>query len=151
MYKYLITISMISLIALILVGGYGNLNYTQYSTYFSAKEAEIFAKGYLPEILPTSTIKIRVKNDFKEGSFKIPKPDLANFTNQIASSITFGGTLVYYYWDSENNVIWNFHISKNGYVVYDVNELYGDNEIVIDIETVNNTLNKDATYVAPIS
>jgi len=120
MFKYLI------FIFLVLVNACSDVVKSDYENYIAAKESKLFVKGWLPDILPTSTFEITVKNNLdlstSEGNFKIPESDLEIFTNQLNSGIDFGGEIFYYYWIAEKDTFWIFHIKKNGYVQYEMSD-----------------------------
>ena len=49
--------------ALALISGCSDAVSDEYSTYAQAKEERLFDRGWLPDILPKSTVKIEVNND----------------------------------------------------------------------------------------
>jgi hypothetical protein len=88
-----------------------------YPTYQDAKNARLFLRGWLPDILPLTTINISTSNELdlntSEGSFEIPVKYLPKFI----SHLTEKSGNKYAYKNSESH--WEFTInSKTGYVSY---------------------------------
>ena len=77
----------------------------KYSTLEDARDAELFHRGWLPDILPVSAYDIRVTNDLdantSEGEFSFEPADFPSFAARFES---FNQPFVY----SEDGYTWTF-------------------------------------------
>ncbi len=115
--KWLILILII--ISICLVASFYYLSPTTsdtYNTYQQAKANKLFDRGWLPDILPTTTTDITTHNNLdlntSYGSFIIPINELDNFVKKL--TVINGG---YCYQTSDSR--WQFDINfTNGKVEY---------------------------------
>lgn len=81
--KYFFAISLISFTLQSCIFSNG----INYENMQAAKADRLFEKGWLPEILPTSTVDIKTDNDLdlnmSEGEFRIPIKDLDLFISKL--------------------------------------------------------------------
>ncbi len=117
--KWLILILIV--IAIFVIGSWYYLSPTTsdtYNTYQQAKANKLFDRGWLPNILPTTTTNITTHNNLdlntSYGSFIIPINKLDNFVKKL--------TMVnghYYYQTSDSR--WQFDISfTTGKIEYEL-------------------------------
>jgi len=89
-----------------------------YGTHQDAKDNQLFERGWLPDILPTSTTNIKTQNNFdlntSKGNFKIPKKDLGKFISKLDHILDNN----YSYTEKSRYDIWLFEVNSNGYVNY---------------------------------
>lgn len=90
-----------------------------YSTYQEAKHDNLFMRGWLPDILPETTINIRTANNVdlnhSTGNFTIPEKEMDKFK----SKITKVDERVFYYTENKGGKKWIFTINNdNGHVRY---------------------------------
>jgi hypothetical protein len=89
---------------------------SKYSTLEDARSAELFNRGWLPDILPASAYDIRVTNDLdvnaSEGEFSFDPADFPSFAAQFQS---FYQPFVY----SAGECTWTFFCdSASGHCYY---------------------------------
>lgn len=88
-----------------------------YTTYQQAKDSQLFKRGWLPDILPTTTIDFSISNELdsntSHGSFNIPKADIAQFIDKL-SHVSDNQ----YRYQNGTTSRWMFTISNSGYVEY---------------------------------
>lgn len=93
----------------------------EYSTYAQAKEERLFDRGWLPDILPKSTVTIKVSNDLdantSKGRFIINEPALSEFIAKLESSES---TNEFHFVDGEN--VWVFIVGEDSVVNYTLNK-----------------------------
>ncbi|MEZ9398234.1 hypothetical protein AB4393_20715 [Vibrio splendidus] len=110
--------------ALALMSGCSDVVSDEYSTYAQAKEERLFERGWLPDILPKSTVKIEVNNDLdantSEGSFVISEPALSEF---IAKLKPTESTNQFQFVDDEN--VWVFKVGDDSLVSYTLSKCEG--------------------------
>lgn len=107
------------LILILILSGCSDVITNSYKTYHEAKKDKLFARGWLPDILPKSTKNIISKNNLdlniSSGSFSIPVKDINKFIlkiNKIENN-------KYQYQKIPNGVIWLFTVNnQNGYIAY---------------------------------
>ena len=101
------------LLAAFLVSGCDESVPLSYSTRADAEAEDLFARGWLPEIIPSSSHNISIRNDLdlniSNGDFSFDPSDYGAFVTHLerASSKDEGGSLAHVYED------WTFWI--NGY------------------------------------
>ncbi|MEZ9743830.1 hypothetical protein AB4320_03955 [Vibrio splendidus] len=102
---------------LALMSGCSDVVSDEYSTYAQAKQERLFDRGWLPDILPQSTVKIEVNNDLdantSEGSFIINEPALSEFIGKLKPTES---TNQFQFVDGEN--VWVFKIGDDSLVSY---------------------------------
>ncbi|MEZ9600431.1 hypothetical protein AB4232_16660 [Vibrio sp. 10N.286.46.A8] len=110
--------------ALLLLSGCSDVVSSEYSTYEKAKEERLFDRGWLPDILPESTLNIKVSNDLdsntSEGSFIINEPALSEF---IATLKPTKSTDEFHFIEGEN--IWVFKVGDDSLVSYTLSKREG--------------------------
>ncbi|ARP40470.1 hypothetical protein [Vibrio syngnathi] len=110
--------------ALVLLSGCSDVVSSEYSTYEKAKEARLFDRGWLPDLLPESTLSIKVSNDLdsntSEGSFIINEPTLSEF---IATLKPTKSTDEFHFIEDEN--IWVFKVGDDSLVSYTLSKCEG--------------------------
>ncbi|MEZ9762225.1 hypothetical protein AB4278_04865 [Vibrio splendidus] len=110
--------------ALVLMPGCSDVVSDEYSTYAEAKENRLFDRGWLPDILPRSTVTIKVSNDLdtntSEGSFIITEPALSEF---IAKLKPMESTNQFQFVDDEN--VWVFKVGDDSLVSYTLSKREG--------------------------
>lgn len=85
-----------------------------YDTYREADSEVVFARGWLPEVIPTSSYEISMCNDLdlnsSKGDFKFSTEDLAAFLNELerASELDTYGSRAFRYGK------WIFWIGDDG-------------------------------------
>lgn len=90
---------------------------SNYSTYDDAKNDRLFIRGWLPEILPVSTINIQTSGDLdssiSKGFFDIPVTELPLFISKLSPI----SSQEYSY--AQNNYEWKYMIShETGHITY---------------------------------
>ena len=105
--------------ALLIIGG--DVVTSHYKTYDEAKNDNLFMRGWLPDILPVTTINIKTENNLdlnlSSGGFTIPPNDMHEFTSKIQK--INGNT--YSYKELSEGPSWYFVINNNnGYVSYEL-------------------------------
>jgi len=90
---------------------------SQYASYQKAQEDKLFERGWLPDILPLTTLDIEVNNDLdlneSAGRFIIPEHDLNEFTQYLVSSNQDGE-----YSFRDDSGVWTFNVEPKGEVSY---------------------------------
>ncbi len=106
---------------LALMSGCSDVVSDEYSTYAQAKEERLFDRGWLPDILPKSTVTIKVSNDLdantSKGRFIINEPALSEF---IAKLKPTESTSEFHFVDGEN--VWVFIVGEDSVVNYTLNK-----------------------------
>ena len=96
----------------------------EYSTYAQAKQELLFDRGWLPDILPNSTVTIEVNNDLdantSEGSFIINEPALSEFVGKLKPTES---TNQFQFVDGEN--VWVFKVGDDSLVSYTLSKREG--------------------------
>jgi hypothetical protein len=63
----------------------------RYESVAEARRERLFERGWLPDILPTSAVRIRVSNNLdlnrSEGEFSFSSPDFSAFQSRLASGV----------------------------------------------------------------
>ena len=107
--------------ALALMSGCSDVVSDEYSTYAQAKEERLFDRGWLPDILPKSTLNIEVNNDLdastSKGRFIINEPALSEFIAKLESNES---TNEFNFVDGEN--VWVFIVGEDSVVNYTLNK-----------------------------
>lgn len=115
------TALLLSILILVFLNGVSSVVSEHYLTYNSAKEDNFFERGWLPDILPESTLMIIVNNDVSSntshGVFYINNKDMNEFIDKL--QITEDKNK--YKYISEYNSVWYFNINDNGKVIYSLN------------------------------
>lgn len=115
------TALLLSILILVFFNGVSSVVSEHYLTYNSAKEDNFFERGWLPDILPESTLMIIVNNDVSSntshGVFYINNKDMNEFIDKL--QITEDKNK--YKYISEYNSVWYFNINDNGKVIYSLN------------------------------
>lgn len=114
----IISISVLYLGVLFIVGG--DVVENNYRTYEEAKKDKLFIRGWLPDILPATTISIKTVNNldlnFSNGGFTILREDMDEFK----SKTTRIDDKTYSYTENEGATKWIFVVNnKTGYVSYE--------------------------------
>ncbi|MBT9241380.1 hypothetical protein AB6C71_02465 [Vibrio splendidus] len=106
---------------LALMSGCSDVVSDEYSTYAQAKEERLFDRGWLPDILPKSTLNIEVNNDLdantSKGRFIINEPALSEFIAKLESTES---TNEFHFVDGEN--VWVFIVGEDSVVNYTLNK-----------------------------
>ena len=109
---------------LVLLSGCSDVVSSEYSTYEKAKEARLFDRGWLPDILPESTLSIKVSNDLdsntSEGSFIINESALYEFIGKLQPTES---TNQFQFVDGEN--VWVFKVGDDSLVSYTLSKREG--------------------------
>ncbi|MEZ8344782.1 hypothetical protein [Vibrio splendidus] len=109
---------------LALMSGCSDVVSDEYSTYAQAKQERLFDRGWLPDILPNSTVTIEVNNDLdantSEGSFIINEPALSEFIGKLKPTES---TNQFQFVDGEN--VWVFKIGDDSVVSYTLSKREG--------------------------
>ncbi|MEZ8714825.1 hypothetical protein AB6D81_02395 [Vibrio splendidus] len=109
---------------LVLMSGCSDVVSDEYSTYAQAKQERLFDRGWLPDILPNSTVTIEVNNDLdantSEGSFIINEPALSEFIGKLKLTES---TNQFQFVDGEN--VWVFKIGDDSLVSYTLSKRKG--------------------------
>ncbi|MEZ8202901.1 hypothetical protein ACED47_02340 [Vibrio splendidus] len=107
--------------ALVLMSGCSDVVSDEYSTYAQAKQERLFDRGWLPDILPKSTVKIEVNNDLdantSEGSFIINESALSEFIGKLQPTES---TNQFQFVNGEN--VWVFIVGEDSVVNYTQNK-----------------------------
>ena len=110
--------------ALVLLSGCSDVVSSEYSTYEKANEERLFDRGWLPDILPESTLNIKVSNDLdsntSEGSFIINEPALSEFIGNLKPTES---TNQFQFVDGEN--VWVFKVGGDSFVSYTLSKREG--------------------------
>ncbi|KPL94730.1 hypothetical protein F0235_04455 [Vibrio splendidus] len=110
--------------ALVLMSGCSDVVSDEYSTYAQAKQERFFDRGWLPDILPKSTVKIEVNNDLdantSEGNFVISEPALSEFIGKLKLTES---TNQFQFVDGEN--VWVFKVGDDNLVSYTLSKREG--------------------------
>lgn len=89
-----------------------------YATYVEAREDKLFQRGWLPDILPTSTTNISVNNNLdlntSTGHFNLRPADAPGFIKKLSKL----STNVYSYQGSDAGEMWVFEVYESGDVTY---------------------------------
>ena len=106
---------------LLLASGCSDVVSDEYATYELAQQDRLFDRGWLPDILPSSTLQIEVNNDLdintSEGSFRIYEPQLSEFIAKLTRTPSKGE---YLFTDNDNT--WTFKIADDSLVTYTLNK-----------------------------
>ncbi|SBT11670.1 hypothetical protein [Vibrio celticus] len=109
---------------LALMPGCSDVVIDEYSTYAQAKQELLFDRGWLPDILPKSTVTIEVNNDLdantSEGSFIINEPALSEFVGKLKPTES---TNQFQFVDGEN--VWVFKVGDDSLVSYTLSKSEG--------------------------
>ncbi|MCG6464903.1 hypothetical protein K6U37_13970 [Vibrio parahaemolyticus] len=112
---------LVSTLAMMIVGCSDNVT-TEYSTYAEAKDDNLFERGWLPDILPTSTINIEVTNDLDQntsvGEFFIEKSAVELFLDKVEQT-----EKVNEYRFIRDGHQWIFTMKRDGLVTYRLDDL----------------------------
>ncbi|MCK8072374.1 hypothetical protein [Vibrio sp. 1CM23M] len=107
-----------------LMSGCSDVVSDEYSTYAQAKQERLFDRGWLPDILPRSTLTIEVNNDLdantSEGSFIINEPALSEFIGKLKPTES---TNQFQFVDGEN--VWLFKVRDDSLVSYTLSKSEG--------------------------
>jgi len=108
---------LITFIIILICSGCSDVVNDHYPTYQDAHRERLFLRGWLPEILPLSTVNISISNDLdlssSRGYFEIPVNDLPQFISHLSKMTDDKYTY------KNSNSSWEFTInSKTGYVGY---------------------------------
>lgn len=110
--------------ALVLMSGCSDVVSDEYSTYAQAKKERFFDRGWLPDILPKSIVKIEVNNDLdantSEGNFVISEPALSEFIGKLKLTES---TNQFQFVDGEN--VWVFKVGDDNLVSYTLSKHEG--------------------------
>ena len=115
--------TIIGILALFIVVLYyftlGDIVTRKYNTYIEAKNSKLFARGWLPDILPKTTVNIKTINDLdinrSHGYFNIPEEDINVFISKL-HKLENGE---FSYSNNANKTQWLFVINlDNGHVEY---------------------------------
>ncbi|MGF1825223.1 hypothetical protein L4D17_04265 [Vibrio splendidus] len=110
--------------ALVSMSGCSDVVSDEYSTYAQAKQERLFDRGWLPDILPKSTVKIEVNNDLdvntSEGCFVISEPALSEFIGKLKLTES---TNQFQFVDGEN--VWVFKVGDDNLVSYTLSKHEG--------------------------
>ena len=110
--------------ALALMSGCSDVVSDEYSTYAQAKEERLFDRGWLPDILPKSTLNIEVNNDLdastSKGRFIINEPALSEFIGKLKLTES---TNQFQFVDGEN--VWVFKVGDDNLVSYTLSKREG--------------------------
>lgn len=85
-----------------------------YPTFAAAEADQLFAKGWLPRIIPPSSYNIKTRNDLNlntsQGSFSFQKKDLSKFLSHLTNAPDLSSEKgeVYHYQN------WTFTLSTQG-------------------------------------
>ncbi|EOW0803646.1 hypothetical protein ACN2MB_004695 [Vibrio parahaemolyticus] len=94
---------------------------TEYSTYAEAKNDNLFERGWLPDILPKSTVNIEVTNRLEQntsvGGFFIEKSAIELFLDKVEQTENVNE----YRFIRDNNQ-WVFTVNSDGRVTYRLDE-----------------------------
>ncbi len=116
---YMKTLILISTLAMI-VGCSEDIT-TEYSTYAEAKNDNLFERGWLPDILPKSTVNIEVTNRLDQntsvGEFFIEKSAIELFLDKVEQTENVNE----YRFIRDNNQ-WVFTVNSDGRVTYRLDE-----------------------------
>ncbi|MFM2607705.1 hypothetical protein AAFX30_08775 [Vibrio chagasii] len=106
---------------LLLLSGCSDVVSDQYATYEQAQQDRLFDRGWLPDILPSSTSQIEVNNDLdintSEGSFVINEPQLSAFISNLTPTLSKGE---YHFTDGDNT--WSFKVGDDSIITYTLNK-----------------------------
>lgn len=106
----------------IIVASCSDVVIQRYATYEEAQQQGVFARGWLPEILPASSSDIATTNNLdlntSEGAFKI---DMKDYDKFVALLQPLDEANKYYYIDMGSK--WVFTIYSNGKVTYQLQQL----------------------------
>lgn len=109
---------------LALMSGCSDVVSDEYSTYAQAKQERLFDRGWLPDILPKSTLTIEVNNDLdantSEGSFIINEPALSEFIGKLKPTES---TNQFQFVEGEN--VWLFKVGDDSLVSYTLSKSEG--------------------------
>lgn len=109
---------------LLLLSGCSEVVSVQYATYEQAQQDRFFDRGWLPDILPSSTSQIEVNNDLdintSEGSFVINEPQLSAF---IANLTPTSSKDEFHFTSGDST--WVFNIVDDSVITYTLNKVKG--------------------------
>ena len=104
--------AILALLLSIFQSGCGDVVTSNYATYQDAKRNDLFSRGWLPDILPQTTINIRTNNNLdlntSSGSFEMPKSDIRTFKSQLTRMPD--GNYAYSYGEIAKDPTWVFAI-----------------------------------------
>ncbi|MDE1465891.1 hypothetical protein [Spartinivicinus poritis] len=109
------------LVVITVLSGCSDDTSSSYTSYAEAKQDKLFARGWLPDILPTTTVNITTKNNLdintSQGNFTIPLNDLKQFTREL--SFIKNNHYCFFDNNSTSKASWQFLIdAESGYVEY---------------------------------
>ncbi|MDN3630924.1 hypothetical protein [Vibrio lentus] len=108
--------------ALVLLAGCSDAVTNQYATYAEAQQDNLFERGWLPDILPESTIDIEVVNNLdnntSHGGFLIEESGLQVFLQQVKPTDSDNQ-----YRFVEGDHVWTFTVNNDGLVTYKLGDL----------------------------
>ena len=108
--------------ALVLLAGCSDAVTNQYATYAEAQQDNLFERGWLPDILPESTIDIEVVNNLdnntSHGGFLIEESGLQVFLQQVKPTDSDNQ-----YRFVEGDHVWTFTVNTDGLVTYKLGDL----------------------------
>ncbi|MEZ9243215.1 hypothetical protein AB4179_03170 [Vibrio lentus] len=108
--------------ALVLLVGCSDAVTNQYATYAEAQQDSLFERGWLPDILPESTIDIEVVNNLdnntSHGGFLIEESGLQVFLQQVKPTDSDNQ-----YRFVEGDHVWTFTVNTDGLVTYKLGDL----------------------------
>lgn len=108
--------------ALVLLAGCSDAVTNQYATYAEAQQDSLFERGWLPDILPESTIDIEVVNNLdnntSHGGFLIEESGLQAFLQQVKPTDSDNQ-----YRFVEGDHVWTFIVNTDGLVTYKLGDL----------------------------
>ncbi|NVN80959.1 MULTISPECIES: hypothetical protein [unclassified Vibrio] len=106
---------------LLLLSGCSDVVSDEYATYELAQQDHLFDRGWLPDILPSSTSQIEVNNDLdintSEGSFVINEPQLSEFIANLTPTSSEGE-----YHFTEDDKTWAFKVEGDSIITYTLNK-----------------------------
>ena len=109
---------------LLLLSGCSDVVSSEYATYELAQQERLFERGWLPDILPSSTSQIELNNDLdintSEGSFLINEPQRSEF---IAKLTPVPSKDEYHFTDGDNT--WTFKVADHSVITYTLNKAKG--------------------------
>ncbi|MCZ8500807.1 hypothetical protein O9853_06070 [Vibrio lentus] len=107
---------------LVLLAGCSDAVTNQYATYAEAQQDSLFERGWLPDILPESTIDIEVVNNLdnntSHGGFLIEESGLQAFLQQVKPTDSDNQ-----YCFVEGDHVWTFIVNTDGLVTYKLGDL----------------------------
>lgn len=112
----------ISILLIALLSSCSDVVKSSYATYEEAEKDKLFVRGWLPNILPTTTKNIITKNDLdlntSKGSFSIPSEDVPAFLTKLIKK----SEDTYVYESERQGEFWVFTVDSSGHVTYVLNQ-----------------------------